>query len=206
MKLNQEKISKALEFAYDKALNGVSGFDSAYKLAADYKNDGESAFENANSLIRWQKAKAAANGFVTGLGGLVTMPIALPVNITSVLFIQIRMIAAIAALGGYDMRNDKVKTLVYCCLVASSSVEAAKRAGIKIGEKIATKLIHKIPREVIVKINQTVGFRLLTKFGGKGVGNLGKCVPIIGGAAGAAIDYFSTNKIGNVARDIFTPK
>jgi hypothetical protein len=30
----------------------------------------------ANSLIRWQNAKSATSGFVTGLGGLITMPIA----------------------------------------------------------------------------------------------------------------------------------
>jgi hypothetical protein len=37
---------------------------------------------------------------------------------------------------------------------------------------------------VITKINQKVGFRLLTKFGSKGVINLGKMVPLTGGIIG----------------------
>jgi uncharacterized protein (DUF697 family) len=48
-----------------------------------------------------------------------------------------------------------------------------------------------------------VGFRLLTKFGERGVINIGKGIPIVGGIIGATIDVVSTNIIGNVARNIF---
>ncbi len=46
----------------------------------------------------------------------------------------------------------------------------------------------------------------MTKFGTKGVINLGKMVPIVGGIVGGGVNLFSTNKIGNIARDTFTPK
>ena len=48
-----------------------------------------------------------------------------------------------------------------------------------------------------------VGFRLLTKFGEKGVINLGKVTPIIGGIIGASVDSATTNSVGNVARKLF---
>jgi hypothetical protein len=38
--------------------------------------------------------------------------ITLPTNITSVLYIQIRMVASIAHLNGHDLKSDKIKTLV----------------------------------------------------------------------------------------------
>lgn len=101
----------------------ISGLDSAEELAASYAKEGGPAYEQANSLIRWQNTKSATSGFITGLGGLITLPVALPANITSVLFVQIRMIAAIAQLGGYDVKDDKVKTLVFACLTANSAKE-----------------------------------------------------------------------------------
>ena len=166
------------------------------------KKDG-SIEDQVNSLIRWQNTKAGTSGFVTGLGGIITMPVTLPANITSVLYVQIRMISAIAHMGGYDLKDDKVKTFVYACLVGSSAKEIVKKAGIEIGKKLATNAIKNISGKVITQINQKVGFRLVTKFGEKGVVNLGKAIPLLGGLIGGAIDTASTNTIGNTARDMF---
>ena len=192
-----------MNWAYDKAVNGVPGLDSAEELAACYLKKEGSLKEQINSLIRWQNTKAGTTGFVTGLGGMLTMPATLPVNITSVLFIQIRMIAAIAKMCGFDLKDDKVQTLVYVCLVGSSSSEIIKDLGIQISGKLAIAAIKKIPKAVITKINQAVGFRLLTKFGQKGFINLGKAVPLIGGIIGGAFDVVSTNTVGNTARNLF---
>ena len=166
--------------------------DSAEELAKDYLTQDGSLLDQINALIRWQNAKAGTSGFVTGLGGFLTIPITLPVNITSVLYLQLRMIAAIAIMCGYDVKNDKVKTLAYSCLVATSSVEIVKNLGIKIGEKVAVSALKKIPGTLFVKINQAVGFRLLTKFGEKGVLNIVKGIPLLGGIIGATFDILST--------------
>ena len=192
-----------MNWAYDKAVNGVPGLDSAEELAACYLKKEGSLKEQINSLIRWQNTKAGTTGFVTGLGGMLTMPATLPVNITSVLFIQIRMIAAIAKMCGFDLKDDKVQTLVYVCLIGSSSSEIIKDLGIQISGKLAIAAIKKIPKAVITKINQAVCFRLLTKFGQKGFINLGKAVPLIGGIIGGAFDVVSTNTVGNTARNLF---
>jgi len=201
--LTESTIQKALDFAYDKAVNGVKGLDSAEELAENYLDKDGSLEDKVNSLIRWQNTKAGTAGFVTGLGGILTMPVSLPANITSVLYLQIRMISAIAYMGGYDLKDDKVKTFVYACLVGSSANEIIKKAGIEIGKKLATNTIKNISGKVITQINQKVGFRLLTKFGEKGVVNLGKAVPFLGGIIGGFIDTASTNLIGNTARDMF---
>lgn len=66
--LTESKIKQALEWAYEKAVNGVPGLDSAEELANSYKNEYQSLIEQANSLIRWQNSKAATSGFLAGLG------------------------------------------------------------------------------------------------------------------------------------------
>lgn len=204
--LTESTIQKCLEWAYDKAVNGIPGFDSAQELAMDYMTESDSLRECADALIRWQNSKSAISGFATGFGGFVTLLATLPVNITSVLYIQIRMIAAIAYMGGHDLKNDKVKTMVYACLVCSSGAEVVKSVGIKIGQKAATEAIKKIPMRVLNEINQKAAQRLVTKFGSKGVVNLIKVVPFLGGLIGALVDAFSTNVVGNVARDAFLPE
>ena len=165
---------QSLEWAYAKAVNGVVGLGSAEELAQEYLKEGDSLPEQINNLIRWQNAKAGTSGFLTGIGGILTIPVTLPANITSILYIQLRMIAAIAIMCGYDVKDDKVKTLAYSCLVATSSAEIVKNLGIKIGEKIAVSMLKKLPGALITKINQTVGFRLITRFGQKGAINLNK--------------------------------
>lgn len=159
--------------------------------------------EQFNSLIRWQNTKAATSGFVTGLGGLITLPVAVPANVSSVLFVQVRMIAAIAIMGGHNVDDDRVKTLVYACLVGNGAKEILRQVGMEVGQKLTISAIKSITRETLVAINRAVGFRLLTKFGEKGVINLGKAVPLVGGVIGATFEAVSTNAVGNIVRDTF---
>ncbi len=52
--------------------------------------------------------------------------------------------------------------------------DVVKQTGIKIGEKTLTTALKKLPGNVLIKINQRIGFRLLTKFGEKGAINLAR--------------------------------
>lgn len=201
---NHSFMMQLLDKAYDAAVSGsVPGTDSAEDLARDYQNDYDEPLKAAKALVRWQNVKAGTSGFVTGLGGLITIPVALPANITSVIYVQIRMIAAIAKIGGYDLHDDRVKTLVFVCLAGNSAKDVLKNAGISVATAAAKGLIKQIPKTVIGQINKAVGFRLITKFGTKGAVNLGKAVPFIGGVLGAAMDAAATNAIGNVAIKTF---
>ncbi|TNH82608.1 EcsC family protein [Aeromonas sobria] len=201
--LSESKVMQALDWAYDKAINGVSGLDSASELADSYMKKSSSPADMANSLIRWQNTKAGTSGFLTGLGGIITMPVTIPANIASVMYVQIRMIAAIAHIGGHDIKDDRVKTLVYACLTGNAAKDIMKDVGIVIGTKLTTNAIKSISGKTIAEINKKVGFRLLTKFGEKGVINLGKAVPLVGGLIGGSMDSIATNTIGNIARDTF---
>jgi uncharacterized protein (DUF697 family) len=202
-KLNHNIIMKSLDWAYDKSLNGLPGMDTAQELAMNYILKSKTNEEAVNSLIKWQTSKSATSGFLTGLGGVITLPVAIPANIASVLFIQMRMIAAIAHIGGYDLRDDKVKTFVYMCLCGNGIKDILKEIGIVFGKRLSKVMIEKISGKVITKINQKIGFRLLTKFGSKGIVNLGKLIPIAGGVIGGTMDGISTVSIGKVAKKFF---
>ena len=201
--LTESKIMDVLNWSYDKAVQGVAGLDSAYDLADDYLKQEGSLHAQANSLIRWQNTKAGTSGFLTGLGGIITLPVAIPANVASVMYVQIRMIAAIAHMGGYNLNDDRVKSLVFLCLTGNAAKDILKDVGIVVGKKLAENAIKNISGKTIVAINRKVGFRLLTKFGEKGVINLGKAIPLLGGFVGATFDSVSTNTVGNIARDTF---
>ena len=210
MSNNQEKIEnpstmmKLLDWTYEKVIDGIPGFDTAQELGDSYLDQGGTLEQKINSLIRWQNTKTGTSGFVTGLGGIITLPVAIPANVSSVLFIQIRMIAAIAHMCGHDVNNDRVKTLVYVSLCGSSAKDILKQAWIQFGVKMSQSMINKyLTREVIKAINKAVGFRLITKNGTTGIINVGKMVPVLGGIIGATFDATTTNIIGNTARNIF---
>jgi uncharacterized protein (DUF697 family) len=205
-KLTQQIVMQALDYAYERAVNGFPGLDSADDLAHSYLKQEGSLTKKVNSLIRWQNAKAGSSGFLTGLGGFISLPVAIPANLVSVLYFQVRMIAAIARMGGHDLRDDRIKSLVYVCLAGNVAKDILQEIGISIGSKLTTQMICNISEKTILLVNQKVGFQLLAKTGSRGAINLGKAIPLAGGIIGGSIDVFTTNLLGNVARNTFIPK
>jgi len=202
--VDESNITKLFDWAYEKSLQGLPKMETAIELAESYKKEGKTLTENINSLIRWQITKTSVSGFLTGIGGLATLPFAIPVNIASVIYVQIRMISAIAYMAGYDIKDEKVKGYVLLCLVGNGVKDVLKEVGMQVGNKIAISTIRKyITTELLREINRAVGFRLVAKFGGVGIINIGKAIPLVGGIVGGSFDAITTNIIGNVARELF---
>ncbi|MFR0558192.1 EcsC family protein [Pseudoscardovia radai] len=202
--MTEEKAASILAAIYEKALDGVP---KVSRSVDDFANDYTSRYGEpkraAKELVKYQILKCGTSGFVTGLGGAITLPVAIPANIGSVLYVQMRMVAAIAKIGGYDVRSDQVQTLVYMCLTGTAITDVVKQAGIQIGEKTLTATLKKMPATALTKINQRIGFRLVTKFGEKGVINLGKLIPVAGGVIGGTMDVVSTTVIAKNAINLF---
>ena len=202
---DESKLQKFLRSAYDIAINGAPGVGiaSADTLAREYLRGNRPLPKKINSLIRFQNAKAATTGFLTGLGGVITLPVMIPADVSVTLFIQLRMIAAVAIMQGHDAKEDRVRTLCYVCLVGNAAEEILRNAGIIIGKKIAKAQLERMSADILFKINQKVGFRLLTKFGEKGAINLGKLIPLVGGVIGGAADGIATHAVGKTAKKVF---
>ena len=170
----------------------------AAKLA-DYLKKYQTKEESCKAMLKNQIAKCTTSGFITGFGGIITMPVTLPANVGSVMYVQMRMIACVAYMAGYELNSDQTQTFVYACLAGVAVNELIKQAGIKFGVKFANGLIKKIPGKVLTKINQKVGFRFITKFGTKGIVNLGKMLPGVGAVIGGGLDLVETKVIADRA-------
>lgn len=141
-----EKAAAILSAIYEKALDGVPKVSrSVDELSHDYTSRFDVPERAAKELVKYQVLKCGTSGFITGLGGLITLPVAIPANIGSVLYVQMRMVAAIAKIGDYDVRSDQVQTLVYMCLTGTAITDVVKQTGIKIGEKTLMAALKSCP-------------------------------------------------------------
>jgi len=206
-------IIKVLEWIYEKSLcPGVKGIKSAYQLAEQFNNKTNHLQTNIDALIRAQNIQSASSGFFLGLGGFITMPATLPADITSTLFLQIRMILAIALMSGFDEKDDRVKLLVYSCLADTVEDEIIHEVKNQIVSNIAQTGITETIKNISVsqatqiairRAQTTVAAKLTAHVGAKGGSHLTKVIPFIGGIVGATANTWSTNKIGKRAKSTF---
>lgn len=206
------KMIEGLKSLYEHASKGIEvpGFfkvgGNVQDLAQDYMKRHFYPLEAAKTLSKYQILKCGTSGFLTGLGGLITLPVAIPANISSVLYVQLRTVQAIAIMGGFDIYSDQVQSLVFACLTGSAMADILKQAGVQFGVKFANAMIKQIPGTVVKAINAKVGFRFITIAGEKGVINLVKLAPFAGGFIGGGVDIASTKIIADNAIKIFIKK
>lgn len=202
--ISADSLMNCASVCFDAALHGIPGFGTAEEMARDYGRNSETVEEAIDSLVRWQMLKTGSVGFVTGLGGIVTLPVALPADLSSLFFHQMRMVAATAYLCGQDPReSDRMKTLCLGCLAGNALYGCLRDAGLELGQKAALIALKSLPGSVVKSINSAVGMRLVTKFGTTGVINLGRALPFAGGLLGGAADAVFTRQVGMTAKNVF---
>lgn len=206
--------SKALELVQrvlDLGVDGIGGvgpinLKSSVDLGDAFLADPQYADCDAriDSLINWSTLKTFTSGFVTGLGGLVTLPAAIPASLFASWVLQAQMVGAIARVGGYDVHDERVRTMVLASVAGDVAVkEALKTAGVELSQKAAAAALRQVPGRVLIDINKKIGFRLLTKAGTTGVINFAKAIPFLGGAVGGTVDAAALRAVGAVARRNF---
>jgi hypothetical protein len=199
---------KLAEWLAERSIAGVSPLESADRLAERYRIDASFRSDDArvDALIRWETAKNFTAGFITGLGGVLTLPISIPGSVAASWLIQARMAAAIAALYGHDPRSDRVRTVVLLALVGDvTASKLLKGAGIALGRQAAMKAVERVGGRTLTGINREVGVHLLTKGGATGVRGASRLVPIAGGIVSGAFDAVSCQLVGRSAKKLFRP-
>lgn len=189
----------------DIAINGVGPLEGAQTIAENYIVDTRlpTPQSKVDSLINWETSKNFTSGFITSLGGLITLPAGIVGALGASWAIQARMSAAIAVIGGYDIKDDRIKTMVVMSLLGDSCKEILKDFGVKLGTKLSQKLLERIPGRIFIEINKRIGFRLITKSGEKGLVNLARAIPFISGPIGGSIDAISCRVVGKAAKSLF---
>jgi len=189
----------------ERAIDGIPPLCSAENLALEYEIDTSypDTEERIESLINWETSKNFTSGFITGLGGIITIPVSIPASMGASWVIQARMAAAIAKLAGHDIKSDRVKTFVLLTLVGDACKDVLKDVGIKVGQGLAKAALKNIPGKMLIEINKKVGFRLLTKAGETGAVNLIKMIPLAGGFIGGTFDAAACRVVGKQAKTLF---
>ncbi|WP_305768690.1 EcsC family protein [Candidatus Epulonipiscium viviparus] len=211
--MDATKVLKIMDICYERAINGIPGISKSIEELANryiqnHQNEGNVA-KSLNKekviakLIKHQVIKCGTNGVLTGLGGAITMPITIPANIVGVMYIQMRMIAAIAYIRGFNIKDDGVKSLIYVCLLGSSANEALKTVGIKLTGKLTDSMVEKIPGIILMKLNQIVGTKFAIQLGEKNILNIGKVIPGVTSIIGGTLDAYETKNIAKNAKAIF---
>lgn len=171
------------------------------KVQPDEHDDIDKAIKR---LIVESVEMAGVNGFITGLGGFIAMPVTIPANMAGALVINARLAGAIAYLSGYDLKDPHVRTVATLIAVGSNAQQIVRAFGIAVSTRVAIQAIEKIPIVLIREINKKVGFMLLAKYGTKrSLVTLAKGVPLIGGVVGGAVDATMTTFIGRTAKAMF---
>ncbi len=72
-------------------------------------------------------------GFVTNIGGLVTLSVSLPANVGAAYLVQSHLAASIAVVYGHDPHEEEVRTALLLCLLGNGATDVLKRVGVDVG-------------------------------------------------------------------------
>ncbi|MFT8844170.1 MAG: EcsC family protein [Schleiferilactobacillus harbinensis] len=201
MALTSTAAQRVLDWSYHRAVKGAGKGEPVPQLAATYLaragGDPEAAIQE---FLRYARRRVGTVSFLTGLGGLATLPVAIPAEVANTLYMQLRMVTVIAALRGYDLNDDRVKTMTLITLTGNAAEDYLKKAGIawtgRLGERVSAATLQ--------RINQLVGRKLFAVAGEHGRVHFSKLVPLLGAGVGAGVDIAATATLAVVAKQTFS--
>ena len=202
-KLAPKVASGYVRTVLDQAIDGIGPIKSAMTSAnAKLVHSGGDVEIAVKALIKQHTTLAGVQGFVTNLGGLTTVAIAVPANITGVALVQCHLVAGIVYLRGYDLEDPRVRNAILACMLGRETVEKlAKRNSLpSTPMNLATSPVH--DPELDIRISAEVTTEIIGKVAGRRIATLvGRRVPLLGGAVGASTDALATWQIGRYAAE-----
>lgn len=184
----------------ERAIDGAGPIPGAAKAAdralRQAGGDTDAAIE---ALTSRHLKLAGAQGFLTNVGGLVTMAVAVPANIAGVLLLQSHLAAAILHLRGYDLSDPQVRDAVLVCLLEKDSRrEIGTELGISLTPAAVATAAHR--PELRDKLGRAATAQLISLSGGKQIARfVARRIPVLGGAIGGVGDAWATRRVAKEA-------
>jgi EcsC protein family len=205
---NEGAVARLVQVLLDAGIDGLGPLKSAQEMAEAARLSSRSGDAAVAKVARNHVGKGAVGGFVTGIGGFLTMPIALPANVLEFYIVATRMVASIADLRGYEVDDPQVRTAVLLTLVGSDADEVLKKAGLTGGTtgKVLGLAAGQLPPAGLLMLNKAIGFRILRGVGEKAFSRLGRGVPLAGGVLGGGVDMWMMKRIADHAMNEFPSK
>jgi uncharacterized protein (DUF697 family) len=206
--LAPEVTSAFVHQALTKAISGIGPLPSAAAAADKQLSENHGHLNRGiHDVIENHVRYAGFQGFLTNLGGLVTMAVTVPANIAGLALIQCRMVAGIAHLRGYDLDDPRTRDAILASLLGEERVlgMVAKRELPGPPMEIANALVHDHSLDKLLATE--VASELITRAAGKRLATtVGRRVPVVGGVVGAGTDAFVTWRIGRYVDREFLPR
>lgn len=199
------------ESALDKLINWVADTQpEELKEYIDMLRQQNKGISNDDLAKKIKNRKAFKNGLVgaiTGVGGLITLPLAIPADLIASWKIQAFMAFAIAYVYGQTTSSTDLKTDLYIIIAGDSAKEALKRFGIEAGKIVTKKMIQKyITIDIMKGIWRVLSRKIITKAGTKSLTSFTKMIPGVGAVIGFAFDYASAQTVGKYAIQYYSGK
>jgi hypothetical protein len=190
----------------DRAIDGFPGFPGAREVARKHLERRRDVDRAIRDIIDQHVRLAGVQGFVTNLGGIVTLPVAIPANIAGIAVLHLRMAAAIAHLRGYDVSDPRVRAAALMTLLGKDGAGSFRpgKGGPSNPHDVAVGR-GDVEQVSLEQLAARVGQELTARIGGKHATLMfAKRVPILGGAVSAGVDAVSTWSVGRYANSQFT--
>ncbi|MGH3473857.1 MAG: hypothetical protein ACRDOT_02985 [Aeromicrobium sp.] len=185
----------------DKSIDGVGPLRSAAASADSRLVDAKGDVEDAvKALVRLHVGLAGVQGFVTNLGGIASLAVAMPANVVGVTLVQCHLVAGIAHLRGYDLEDARVRNAILACMLGEDEVRDLVRTSSFPSSPmgIATSPVHDPVLDELVSREVTTDLLARTA-GRRAVTMVGRRVPLLGGVVGGGSDALMTWQIGQYA-------
>src|SRR5699024_7241035 len=117
-------------------------------------------------IVRRHRRGVTAGGFLTGLGGFLTLPVLLPTNVLEFYVQATRMVGAIAAVRGYDLEDEEIRVRVLAALLGEESGDVLRNVGLGPVAGAATRTPgERLPATPQSQAASATGGRLPRRFG-----------------------------------------
>jgi uncharacterized protein (DUF697 family) len=191
-----------------KAIHGVGPLPSAASMAEKQLEEQHGDVDRAvTEVIENNTALAAGQGFLANLGGLVTVAATIPLNIAGLALLQVRMVAGIAHLRGYDLQDPRVRNAILLCTLGEDTVKGLVKQRKVPGRPmlIATAPAHdpELDKLVAAEFTSALVGRVIGK---RAAGTVIRRVPLAGGVWGASADGYATWQVGRYAGRELRPR
>jgi EcsC protein family len=200
------KTAPALTSTYvreilERAIDGNGPFKGAAAAADARLVQARGDVERAvGDLIDSHVRMAGVQGFLTNLGGVVTLPVMIPANVTGLALLQCHLVAGIAHLRGYDLDDPRVRNAVLACMLGEELVEGLVRRKRLPSTPMALATSPVYDPLLDKRVGTFVTAELVSKITGRRAALMvGRRVPLLGGGVGAVADGLSTYQVGSYA-------
>lgn len=216
----QKVMNKIFEFSLDdKHQDDYWPLVNAKQLAVEYKHDSRynTTHEMINDLVTAESAKTFGTGFITGVGGIVALPLGLPAALMSSWILQARLSGTIGEIHGFDSMEPINRTRVLLSMIdadtAAASLEHLNKENNenslvtynnvdhKLGEKALYEIgLSRLPVNALAILQAAMVKELVKKTGARAGGRM---IPFVGGVIGGAMDTYSLNRVADNSIRIF---